>query len=99
MPRFEIAHVREMDHTGHYVDIIIIPMESSFGDLPANVRQQQIAELQMRAHVADLAGIVCPVWQDSLGRMDFVAPPNWHLYFRSLSIDIVIASINRTLEW
>jgi hypothetical protein len=100
MPSFKIAHLREIDSTGHPVDLIIIPLEPSFGAKTEHEQNAAIAEFQLRAENADLLGRVCPVWEDSATRrMRFIAPPNWHPYFQSLNLPIVMASLNKTLYW
>jgi hypothetical protein len=94
MPRYKVAHVKEQG-----IDLIIIPLESSFGSKPAQDQQEIMAEFQLRASGADLAGTVVPVWLDSSGRMGFVAPQRWHPFFASLTYDRVLASINREIFW
>lgn len=98
MPSFEIAHLQERDVQGREVNLIIVPLESSFEFQTSRDQQATIAELQARARGAGLAGTVCPVWENS-GRMRFIAPPVWHPYFEQLSMDFVLANINRQLSW
>lgn len=99
MPRFEIAHIKEHDVEGLAVDLIIIPLEASFGQKPARDQQDVINELQMRARAAGLAGTVCPVWRGASGEMSFIAPTGWHPYFASLNLEIVRAALNRWIAW
>lgn len=99
MPSFNIAHIRERDTQGRDRHLIIIPLEDSFGRLSEQDQRRQIDELQSRASGAGLAGVVCPVWEDEAGRMCFIAPTGWHPYFKSLSLDRVVANINRKLSW
>jgi hypothetical protein len=94
MPRFEIAHLREQGQ-----DMIIVPIESSFGSKISSDQQAAIAELQIRARAAGLAGTVVPVWDSGGGRMAFIAPRQWHSFFQSLSLPVVAASINKALSW
>lgn len=94
MPRFKVAHVREQG-----VDLIIAPLDSSFGR-KSNEEQNAIkAELQLRAKSAGLAGTVVPVWDGGGGRMAFLAPHNYQPFFRSLSLPQVLASLNREIYW
>lgn len=94
MPRLKIAHVYHQGQT-----LIIIPLESSFGGNPL-ARQQEInAELQMRASAAGLVGTVVPVWDGGQGRMAFLAPQNWHPFFRSINLQWVATNLNRELSW
>ncbi len=93
MPSFDVAHIREQG-----VDVIIVPLDSSFGSKSQSDQNAAIAELQARATSAGLAGTVVPVW-DSGGRMAFIAPPNWHPFFQSINLAHVFANINRKLYW
>jgi hypothetical protein len=93
MPTVSIAHVREQG-----VDLIIVPLDHTFG-MKTNVEQNAARnELQAVARAAKLAGTVCIVW-DAGGRMGFLAPQNYAPFFRSLSLDAVQASVNRELTW
>jgi hypothetical protein len=93
MPTFKIAHIKEQG-----VDLIIVPLESSFGNLTSQDQHEQIAILQAHARAAKLAGTVVPVW-DSGGRMAFIAPTQWHPFFQSINLQRVAMSINRELYW
>lgn len=91
MNKFHIAHIREQGE-----DMIIIPLESSFA---FKTQHEQFAiknSLQSCAAAANLKGIVVPVWQEG-NVMKFIAPINWHPYYRSLSWNAVIAMRNKTL--
>jgi hypothetical protein len=94
MPRYSVAHVRERG-----TDLIIVPLQPSFGRKTLQQQQEDISELQARALAAGLAGIVVPVWDSGGGRMAFLAPQKWHPYFRSLDLPGVFANINRELFW
>ena len=93
MPRYDLAHIREQG-----VDLIIIPLNSSFGSRSQAEQQEILAELQLRANAAGLNGTVVPVW-DSFGRMAFIAPTNWHAFFKSINLQFVNANINRYISW
>ena len=94
MPRFKIAHIKVQG-----IDLIIVPLESSFGHKTKEDQQQPIAEFQIHANAADLKGDVVPVWDSGGGKMAFIAPTNWHPYFKSISLAIVWANVNRELYW
>jgi len=98
MPRFKVAHLQERDSLGQMVNLIIIPLESTFGNKTKEDQHSAIAELQEHASAANLAGTVVPVWDDR-GRMAFIAPEKWHPYFKSLNLQTVAANINRELFW
>lgn len=93
MPRYDVAHIHEQGN-----DMIIIPLESSFGMQSQATQHQTIDELQIRANSAGLKGTVVPVW-NSGGRMAFIAPPNWHSFFGSINLQFVAANINRYISW
>jgi hypothetical protein len=48
---------------------------------------------------ARLVGRVVPVWPGSGGKMKFIAPQQWHLYFRGLNYQRVVANLNKELYW
>jgi hypothetical protein len=93
MPSFNVAHIREQG-----VDLIIIPLEGSFGSKSSADQNGIVAELEMRAHSAGLAGTVVPVWRSG-GRLNFLAPPGYHPFFRSISGEFIDRNINRRLSW
>jgi hypothetical protein len=93
MPRYDLAHIHQQG-----VDLIIIPLDASFGGRPQQAQQQIIHELQLRANSAGLKGTVVPVW-DSFGSMAFIAPQNWHPFFKSINLQFVAANINRYISW
>ena len=92
MAQFEIAHLREQGQ-----DMIIIPLDDSYG-YKSNVAQNRILnELQMYARAAGLAGTVVTVWDTGNGRMGFLAPSQWQPFFSSMSLYDVAANLNKTL--
>ena len=94
MPRFKVAHIREQG-----VDLVIVPLDNSFGNKISSDQSAVIAELQSHATGARLAGTVVPVWDGGGGRMNFIAPPNWHPFFRNLSLQWIAANINKEIYW
>jgi hypothetical protein len=94
MPKFELAHIREQG-----VDLIVIPLDDSFRLKSEKDKNASVAELQARAASAGLAGTVVPVWGEAGGRMAFLAPQNFHSYFKSIDLLFVAANINRELHW
>jgi hypothetical protein len=93
MPRLKIAHLREQGQ-----DMIIVPLDTTFGSRSRQDQRNAMAEIQARAHAAGLAGTVVPVW-DGGGRMMFIAPPQWQSFFRGLNLRAVEMSVNRELSW
>jgi hypothetical protein len=94
VPSLKIAHIREQGQ-----DIIIVPLDASFGYKSQDDQQDTIDELQFRTHSAGLAGQVVPVWNSGGGRMAFIAPRPWHPFFQSLNLNAVLASVTRELNW
>ena len=94
MQRFKVAHVREQG-----VDLIIIPLESSFGQKNSSDQQAIVADLQAHASAAGLAGGVVPVWDAGGGRMAFIAPYQWHPFFGSIGLAWVFANLNKEIFW
>jgi len=54
--------------------------------------------LQHSAKDAGLAGQVVAVWPDEIGRTRFLAPPEFHAFFRVTGYDQLRAQINTTLH-
>ncbi len=81
MPQYKIAHVKEQD-----VDLIIVPLESHFGNMSSQDQNVTIKALQLHASEAGLRGTVVPVWDSGGGRMAFLAPQQWHSFFGSSNL-------------
>jgi len=94
MPHLKVAHIRQQG-----VDLIIAPLDRDFGYKTPQDQQEIVGEIQLRANSAGLAGTIVPVWDGGGGRMSFIAPPNWHPFFRSLSLPSVWANVNRDISW
>ena len=94
MPTFQVAHIREQG-----TDLIIIPLDSSFGSRSAHEQQRILSEFQARANSAGLAGTAAFVWNGGGGRMAFFAPSNLHPFLRSVTLNWVSQNINRSLHW
>jgi hypothetical protein len=93
MPNFKIAHLRQQGQ-----DMIVVPLEASFGNKSNDDQLAGIAELQAHARGAGLAGTIVPVWESG-GRMSFIAPTPWHPFFKSLSMVGVMRNLNKELWW
>ena len=91
MEQFEIAHIREQG-----VDLIIVPLDTEFGDQDSEAQQATVVMLQEAAQVAGLAGTVVPIWRVGNSH-NFIAPKMWHPFFASLPYNRVIASLNKVL--
>ncbi|CAO3401850.1 hypothetical protein [Azospirillum palustre] len=94
MPQFDVAHIRQQN-----IDLIIIPLDHSFDHKSDADQRAAIADLQIHANAAGLAGTVVPVWQNHQGRMAFIAPRPWWPFFQSMSLGDVQRNINKTISW
>jgi len=94
MPHFKVAHLRQQGQ-----DMVIIPLDRSFGSKTSDDQQDIIADLQIHARAAGLAGTVVPVWDGGGGRMQFIAPRPWHPFFQSLDLSTVWRNINKEISW
>jgi len=92
MAEFEVAHIREQGQ-----QMIIIPLQASFGRKPEAEQAEIHESLQACATAAGLAGTVALVWDAGGGRMAFRAPRPWHPFFRSIDLLTVAQSVNRKL--
>ncbi len=92
MKKIPVAHIQQQG-----VNLIIAPLESSFGYKTTTEQNQTAAFLQSCARTAGLAGTVVPVWDAGAGRMGFLAPSNWRAFFQSINLIFVRRNINREL--
>jgi hypothetical protein len=92
MPTFEVAHFHEQGQ-----DMIVIPVNHSFGSKPQADMNAVKASLQVCASAAGLRGTVVLVWDAGGGRMGFLAPSHWQPFFRGLSLAQVRQNVNRRL--
>ena len=91
MSKFKIAHIKEQGQ-----QMIIIPLDNNFHHKTSSQQSDTQTALQSCASNAGLAGTVVLVWQNG-GRMHFIAPKPWHPFFRTLSWNSVISSLNKEL--
>ncbi|AEJ02194.1 hypothetical protein Nit79A3_2422 [Nitrosomonas sp. Is79A3] len=91
MSTYEVAHIHEQGQ-----HMIIIPLNSNFAKKTQDDQIKIKNSLQACANDAKLKGVVVPVWKDG-NNMMFIAPPNWHAFYKSVSWDWVITNLNKTL--
>ncbi|MDT3749759.1 MULTISPECIES: hypothetical protein [Pseudomonas] len=92
MAKYKIAHVHRSGQ-----DMIVFPLDSSFGRKTGTEQQEIVDSLQQAAWSANLAGTVVAIWQSG-NRVHFHAPTAWHPFFRSPNIwGWVMANINKEL--
>ena len=89
MPSYKVAHMREQGQ-----DMIIVPLDPAFGRQTRSEQHGFVVELQQRANEAGLNGRVIPIWPGG-----FIAPPNWHPFFRTLPLQLVHANLNKVVHW
>ncbi|MBK4721909.1 hypothetical protein JJL56_23940 [Azospirillum sp. YIM DDC1] len=92
MSKSKVAHI---NHQG--VNLIIVPLDDSFEWKTPSEKDEIIGGLQFCASSAGLAGTVVPVWRTPSNKMAFIAPPNWHPFFKSIDLQFVYANINKEL--
>lgn len=93
MPTFKVAHLREQGQ-----DMVIVPLNPDFGQKSESEQQAIVEELQLHSYRAGLKGTVVPVWAAGR-RMAFIAPRPWHPFFQGLSLEWVLANINKQISW
>jgi len=93
MPRIKVAHVYEQGQ-----NMIIFPLDSSFGNKSSSDQSELLEELERRALSAGLAGHGVAIW--SIGNQNhFIGPRQWHNFLQSISMRWVLANVNRELRW
>lgn len=94
MPSYDVAHINEQGQ-----DIIIVPVDSDFGNSPKSEQDLFIVDFQRRCIYAGLRGVVVPVWINFYGNLGFIAPFEWHPFFQSLTMESVQVNINGNVHW
>jgi hypothetical protein len=94
MPTFEVAHIKEQG-----MNLIIVPLASTFGRLSSTEENARTRQLQIRANAAGLAGTVVTVWDGGDNRMGFLALTGFCPFFSGLSLSQVQQSINKKISW
>lgn len=92
MNRYPIAHINKNGQ-----NIIILHLDRQFEYLTEPQKAQFIANIQIAARQANLAGTVVPVWDSGGGRSKFIAPPQWHGYFSQLPLYAIERMKNKIL--
>src|SRR3989337_1679477 len=88
---YQIAHIKEQNQ-----DIIIVLISPSIENKPKQQQDAILQTIQLCASSAGLAGTVCLVWE-SKNRFNFIAPAQWHPYFKSTNMLYVRTILNKTL--
>jgi hypothetical protein len=93
MPSFNVAHLREQGQ-----DMLLFPLDDSFDNKSSADQNSTVAQLQMRANRAGLAGRAVAVWQRG-SETRFLGPPSWRAFFQSIDMSFVLANVNREISW
>ena len=89
--KFSIAHLNEQGQ-----DMVIIPLDSSFSNKSPQQMESIKNALQECSDSALLKGVVVPVWEKN-SDFYFIAPPQWHPFFKSISMSVVRQNLNKEL--
>src|SRR5258708_36141986 len=90
MPRFKVAHLRQQGQ-----DMVIVPLDSSFGRKIEQEKAEIIEELQVHSRAAGLAGTIVPVWDNGGGLMACIGPRPLHPFFSSFHFLCVQRKLNK----
>jgi hypothetical protein len=93
MPRLKLAHLNEQGQ-----NMIIFPLNSSFGNRSSREKNDALAELECRANNAGLAGRAVAIWQHG-HHTHSMGPPKWQNFLRSISLQWVLAHVNKEISW
>lgn len=93
MPSLKVAHIREQGQ-----NMILVPLDSNFGYKSDREQSNIMFEIQDAARSAGLAGSVVAVWNAG-GQTGFRGPAPWHPFLRSIGLNDVLRSVNKTISW
>lgn len=88
---YEVAHIREQGQ-----EMIIIPVSNSVNNIGSTKQNELKSFLQDSSRSAGLVGEVCLVWEQGRN-FYFLAPKQWHGFFKSINMRFVAQNINRKL--
>jgi hypothetical protein len=89
-----VAHVREQGH-----DMIIVPLDASFGERTTTQQNAAIAAIRRAAASAGMQGTIVIFWEDASGRMNFLGPLPSSPFLQEIDMRWIAANINRQLIW
>jgi hypothetical protein len=93
MPQLDLAHIREQGQ-----DMIIFPLDQSFGNKSSHDQEEALFELECRANNAGLAGHAVVIWQHGQ-HTHFRGPSKWQNFLRSINMRWALANVNKELSW
>lgn len=88
---YKIAHIREQGQ-----DMIIFPLDRSFGNLSASNQNAELDNLERAAHNARLAGRAVCYWQQG-SQTRFIGPPQWKPFLQCFTFQTVLSLVNKKL--
>lgn len=80
MPRLKAAHVSEQGQ-----NMIIFPLDSSFGSKTDQALSELLEELERRAHATGLAGRAVAIWERG-NQTHYLGPRPWQAFLQSISM-------------
>jgi class 3 adenylate cyclase len=89
---YKLAHI---NYQG--IDLIIIPLEPSFGKINPKDQIEITKTLQHHASSAGLKGQVVPVWDTGGGMAGFLAEKQLHAFFQKMDYAFLMSHLNREL--
>jgi len=92
MATFDVAHLKIQN-----VNVVIVFLGPAFEHQTQQQQGEFQAALQLCAANAGLAGNVVLVWQDSLQRIKFLAPPQQHAFFKTADYADLYSQVNKKL--
>jgi hypothetical protein len=93
MPSFKVAHIREQGQ-----NMLLFPLDRTFGLKTAAEKNSILAELEVRAQRAGLAGRAAVFWESG-GSTYSLGPRPWNSFLRSMNLRTVLASVNKSISW
>jgi hypothetical protein len=93
MPTYKVAHINQQGQ-----NLIIFPLDPTFGQLTALEQQSDLTMLGLRAYAAGLRGLPVAVWEAD-GQTRFRGPERWRAFLESINLEFVWANVNKEISW
>jgi hypothetical protein len=87
--QFEVAHIREQGQ-----DMIVIPVNLTV----VSDKSQIYNALQICARSAGLAGSVVMIWKTAEGRIQYIAPSQWHRFVSQIDRNWIVKRLNKRIN-
>ena len=89
MAKFKVAHLNQQGQ-----NMVIFPLDSSYDRKTEAEQLEAMAALQACSIAAGLAGQVVVIWKSGRNTK-FRAPQLWHAFFKSVTYEQIVMSINK----